>query len=73
MPVKLQVNNNILTLSSGEDYIEVHDECVCMNSDTCYPRQEGEGLVLTTSHDSMVLTVGHMKFIITPFGILKNF
>jgi hypothetical protein len=70
---KLNIKDNVLKISSGTDYIEIHDECVCMNSEACYPRMEGEGISLVTSHDSMVLTVGRMKFIITPFGILKNF
>lgn len=71
----LKIKNNSLKISSGYDYVEVGAESVCLTShegaSMCFFRQEGAPINLTTSQDSMILSVGSLKFLITNTSIVS--
>ena len=71
----LHIQNNILKISSGEDYVEVGADSVCLTShatpSACFFRQEGDPIRLSTSQDSMILSIGSLKFLIKQSSIVS--
>ncbi len=74
MPIQLDLSDGSLKITHGEDSLEIKDEIVCITSasySACLLRQEGEGISLSTTHDTLVIRVGSLAFKINSEGISK--